>query len=106
MLPPAPARLSTTTGWPRSLLMYWPTTRARMSVVPPAENGTTIVIGLLGKAWACAASGASARAGDSHGGEREGTAQCRHGKSSEKMETRRHAPEAKRTKQLLYRHLP
>ena len=42
--------------------MYWPTTRARMSVVPPAEKGTMIVIGLAGKpAWALAARGASDR---------------------------------------------
>src|SRR5574343_1431184 len=52
MLPPAPARLSTTTGWPSSALSAWPTMRARMSVVPPAEKGTTMVMGLEGNAWA------------------------------------------------------
>jgi len=31
-----------------------------MSVVPPAENGTMIVMALAGKAWACAVSGVRA----------------------------------------------
>ena len=39
--------------------MYKPTTRARMSVVPPAENGTMMVMGLVGNAgWAWVTSGA------------------------------------------------
>ena len=48
MLPPAPARLSTMTGWPSSVVSAWPMMRARMSVVPPAAKGTTMVTGLVG----------------------------------------------------------
>ncbi|MNT64360.1 hypothetical protein D3C72_2022530 [compost metagenome] len=55
MLPPAPARLSTMTDWPSSVVSAWPMMRARMSVVPPAAKGTTMVTGLLGKACAIAA---------------------------------------------------
>ena len=37
---PAPARLSTTKGWLQlEPGRSWPTMRARMSAVPPAENG-------------------------------------------------------------------
>ena len=35
MLPPAPGRLSTTTGWPHASVSFCATARARMSVVPP-----------------------------------------------------------------------
>ncbi len=48
MVPPAPARLSTTTVWPHSSVSFCPTVRARMSVALPAVNGTTMRTGLLG----------------------------------------------------------
>ena len=52
--PPAPPRLSTITGCPMDSLMRCATRRATISVVPPAGNGTTILIGFVGKlcAWA------------------------------------------------------
>ena len=40
MLPLEPARLSTTTGWPRSSESFWPKTRAAMSGAPPATVDT------------------------------------------------------------------
>src|SRR5262249_24912412 len=43
-----------TTVVPSLLLSSWPTTRARMSVVPPGANGTTMVIVFDGKLWATA----------------------------------------------------
>src|SRR4029079_12142138 len=52
MLPPAPSVLSISTGWPRGFLMRSPMMRARVSVGPPAENGTKIVTGLDG--YVCA----------------------------------------------------
>src|SRR6185503_108194 len=55
MVPPAPPLFSTSTGWPRFSLIFCPTRRATMSVVPPAGNGTTTLIGLDGKDWANAA---------------------------------------------------
>src|SRR4029077_16274057 len=39
--------------------IFCPTTRARMSFAPPARNGTTSLIGLLGKS-ACACAGLAA----------------------------------------------
>src|SRR5208282_2788209 len=54
MLPAAPGRLSMTTGCPNDSASRCPTSRARMSVVPPAGNGTTSRIGLLGYGWASA----------------------------------------------------
>jgi len=65
MAPPPPPRFSTTTGWPRFLLNSSDTMRAMMSVVPPAGNGTISRIGLLGNAWAEAASGSTAQAASS-----------------------------------------
>src|SRR5215218_3293282 len=53
MLPPAPGLLSTTKDWPSDLVSSCATARARMSVVPPAGNGTTMRTGLVGQA-ACA----------------------------------------------------
>src|SRR5689334_13474461 len=52
MLPPAPVVLSMTSGWPRLFRMRSPMIRASVSVGPPAENGTTIVIGREG--YGCA----------------------------------------------------
>src|SRR5437879_2431369 len=49
MLPPAPARFSTTTCCPRFSLIVLATMRATVSVPPPGSKPTTIVTGLLGK---------------------------------------------------------
>src|SRR5437879_7836556 len=49
MLPPAPARFSTTTCWPMFSLIVLATMRATVSVPPPGSKPTTIVTGLLGK---------------------------------------------------------
>ena len=48
MLPPAPGRLSTITGWPSFLPSCSPTTRATMSLAPPAAKVTIMRIGLSG----------------------------------------------------------
>src|SRR5712692_7412416 len=53
MLPPAPARFSTTTCCPRFSPIVLATIRATVSVPPPGSKPTTIVTGLLGK-FACA----------------------------------------------------
>src|ERR1700712_5351870 len=45
MLPPAPGLFSTTNCWPNSSEILAATTRARMSVVPPAANGTISLTG-------------------------------------------------------------
>jgi predicted carbohydrate-binding protein with CBM5 and CBM33 domain len=55
MVPPAPARFSTTTGWPSEADSFSATRRATTSVEPPAGNGTTIRTGRDGKV--CAATG-------------------------------------------------
>src|SRR5437879_11399976 len=49
MLPPAPARFSTTTCCPRFSPIVLATMRATVSVPPPGSKPTTIVTGLLGK---------------------------------------------------------
>src|ERR1044071_4698584 len=55
----APGRVSTTTVWPQFSVIFWPMTRAMMSVEPPGANGTIILIGLSGYLSAdCAAAGA------------------------------------------------
>src|SRR5437868_4493178 len=48
MLPPAPARFSTTTCWPRSSPKAGATMRAVVSVPPPGSKPTTVVTGLAG----------------------------------------------------------
>src|SRR5215203_5054385 len=59
----APGRFSTITGWPKSSLIFCATMRVRMSVGPPAGNGTMMRIGRLGKFCAsCAAAGDSGSA--------------------------------------------
>src|SRR5688572_29709268 len=58
MLPPAPARFSTTTCWPTFSARNLATTRATVSVPPPGSKPTTIVIGLLGY---CASAEVAAR---------------------------------------------
>ena len=52
-MPPAPGRLSMTTGWPRLTDSCCATARAVRSATPPAPKGTTMRRGLEGKA-ACA----------------------------------------------------
>src|SRR6185503_6051194 len=52
IVPLAPARFSTTTGWPQRSARRGARSRATMSVPPPGGNATMIRIGLLGKAWA------------------------------------------------------
>ena len=54
MVPPAPARLSTTTDWPSRAARFCASGRPTRSVVPPAANGTTKVIGLVGHSCAAA----------------------------------------------------
>src|SRR5256886_2200705 len=61
-MPLAPGRLSMTMGCDQAAVSFWPTARARMSVVPPAEKGTTIRTGLPGY---CAAAENAASAADS-----------------------------------------
>src|SRR6185369_13581716 len=50
MLPPAPARFSTTTCWPSSSPIGFCRMRAVVSVPPPGSKPTTTVTGLLGYA--------------------------------------------------------
>src|SRR5262245_40895119 len=49
MTPPAPARLSTTTGWPIASWIFAATMRAVESVTPPGAKGTTIRTGFDGQ---------------------------------------------------------
>src|SRR4051794_39674905 len=58
-LPPAPARLSTTIGWPSDLLISVLTSRAMVSETP-AEKGTISRIGWFGQG-ASASAGSAAR---------------------------------------------
>src|SRR3989442_4381466 len=60
MLPPAPARFSTTNCWPKALESSGAIARARMSVVPPGAKGTTILTGLVGQLL-CAAAGVAVK---------------------------------------------
>ncbi|MNL55230.1 hypothetical protein D3C87_1786230 [compost metagenome] len=53
ILPPAPGRFSTTTGWPSSWDISWAMVRASVSVVPPAGAPTRIRIGLPPATWGC-----------------------------------------------------
>src|ERR1700694_1342921 len=55
MFPPAPVTFSTTTVCPRLFVIRSAMIRAIVSVGPPAENGTTIVTGRVGKFCANAA---------------------------------------------------
>src|SRR5438046_3667624 len=54
MLPPAPGRLSITTGWPHDSVSFLPISRPNVSATPPTGNGTTMRIGLSGYVGACA----------------------------------------------------
>jgi hypothetical protein len=55
-MPPVPETFSTTTVWCRLLPMPSATIRPIASLEPPAENGTTRLIGRVGQSvsWACA----------------------------------------------------
>ncbi len=55
MVPPAPGRFSSTTGWPSCVLSFSETVRAMMSVELPGVKGTTTLIGFAGQACAHAA---------------------------------------------------
>jgi hypothetical protein len=50
-----PERFSTTTDWPIVSVIFCARIRATTSVPPPAENPTSILIGLSGKLVVCAA---------------------------------------------------
>src|SRR5712691_925094 len=52
MLPPAPARFSTTNCWPRLSLSFAPTILAMMSTGPPGAKGTMRRTGLFGQSCA------------------------------------------------------
>src|ERR1043166_3889549 len=52
IVPPAPTRFSTTTGWPISCDSGSHTMRATMSPVEPAENGMITRIDFAGQVWA------------------------------------------------------
>src|SRR5205807_313888 len=62
MLPPAPARFSTSTCCPRFSLIVLATIRATVSVPPPGSKPTTIVTGFAGKLACANAPAAKARA--------------------------------------------
>src|SRR5215471_10236867 len=48
MLPAAPPRFSTTTGWPHFSPIFCASTRPRISVVPPGAQGTIMRTGFAG----------------------------------------------------------
>jgi hypothetical protein len=52
IVPVAPARLSTTTGWPQVSESLAPMMRATMSVPPPGAKPTTTRMVLAGYCWA------------------------------------------------------
>src|ERR1700674_5139172 len=54
MFPPAPVRLSITTGWPHASVSFLPPSRPNVSAIPPTGNGTTMRIGLSGYVGICA----------------------------------------------------
>src|SRR5690348_6847938 len=54
-MPPLLGRFSTTTVWPSGLDIDCATTRATVSVGPPAANGTIMTMLRLGNCWAAAA---------------------------------------------------
>src|SRR5690242_17129135 len=61
-LPPAPARLSTMTGWPSDSASLPPTTRAIVSLGPPGRKPTTKRIGRVGYLSSAPAAGIAAAA--------------------------------------------
>ena len=78
MLPPAPARLSTTTVCFQSSPRRCAISRATTSVEPPGENGTTSVTCFVGQAPPLWARGEAARQGEQRGDE-DGAASARAG---------------------------
>src|SRR5258708_23528612 len=62
MEPPAPGLLSTMTGWPSRSPSLSASSRAGMSVEPPAAPGTTRVMGRVGQASAAMAAVAHSQA--------------------------------------------
>ena len=60
--PAAPLLFSTSTGWPNRVEMPCARWRPNTSDGPPAGNGTTKVMGLLGKAGCCALASSAGRA--------------------------------------------
>src|SRR5262249_19522742 len=52
IVPAAPGRLSITNVWPSTGRRFSAITRAVRSVLPPATNGTIILIDRLGQGWA------------------------------------------------------
>ena len=59
-LPAAPATFSTMMGWPSAFSMPACAIRTAVSAGPPGGNGTMILIGLVGNAWAEASRGSAA----------------------------------------------
>src|SRR3954470_13088971 len=53
-MPPAPARLSITIGWPSTAAIFGSMARRIRSGGPPGGEGTTTLMGLFGKPCACA----------------------------------------------------
>src|SRR5574337_1286275 len=60
--PPAPGRLSTSTGWPSLVPRILASTRAVLSVMPPGVKGTTKVMGLVGQLSPAACAAPASRA--------------------------------------------
>ena len=61
-LPPAPGTLRTTTGTPRTFDMKSPWSLAAVSMEPPTEKPTRMVMGLLGFHLSAAVAGVAASA--------------------------------------------
>src|SRR5512134_3170159 len=76
MLPPAPARFSTSTGWPSAAESLSPSARAVTSVEPPGGYGTMSRTGLDGQPCAC---GASAQSETTRANSRRGRARTLQG---------------------------
>src|SRR3954465_5967923 len=75
MLPPAPGRLSTTTGCPQVSPSCLPSARDRRSAAPTGGNGTTMCTAFPGEDCAPASAGAAPPAGPGAlggGGRQEG----------------------------------
>ena len=69
MVPPAPARFSTTTGVPQRAVRCWAQSRPMMSVVPPGAAGTMIRVVWPGRQdCARAAAGTSSGRASAAGG--------------------------------------
>jgi hypothetical protein len=64
MFPPAPGRLSTTTGWFQLSFIFWATTRPVMSMLLPGPIGITMRTGRAGNSCATAALAAATKTTD------------------------------------------